>query len=103
MTGMDAEALVLELHSKEAVKFGSFKLKSGLTSPIYLDLRVIVSYPTLLAAVADAMWSTLQARFLCARSACASLKNPHHLYLKSRFCCRFNLIPVLLFVCYIET
>lgn len=54
------EALVLELHDKEAVKFGSFKLKSGLTSPIYLDLRVIVSYPTLLDAVAEAMWDTLQ-------------------------------------------
>ena len=55
------EALILALHAKEAVKFGSFKLKSGLTSPIYVDLRVIVSYPDLLEAVADAMWAKLQA------------------------------------------
>ena len=55
------EALILALHAREAVKFGSFKLKSGLTSPIYVDLRVIVSYPDLLEAVADAMWAKLQA------------------------------------------
>nr|CAB3479450.1 unnamed protein product [Digitaria exilis] len=59
---MDAgakEALILELHAVEAVKLGSFLLKSGITSPIYLDLRVLVSHPRLLASVSSLLLRAL--------------------------------------------
>jgi uridine monophosphate synthetase len=52
---MHQESLALGLFEAGCVQFGRFKLKSGMISPIYLDLRLLVSDPATLWQTAGAL------------------------------------------------
>jgi len=49
------DEVALGLHALGAIRFGEFTLKSGKTSPVYIDLRLLVSDPSLMALVARAL------------------------------------------------
>ncbi|KAK3908709.1 Uridine 5'-monophosphate synthase [Frankliniella fusca] len=61
-------ALIVKLHEINVLKFGDYKMKIGVNSPVYFDLRIIVSYPKVLAELSD----------LICEFAQASLKNCDH-------------------------
>jgi uridine monophosphate synthetase len=55
----ETQSIACDLFDNGCVKFGQFKLKSGLMSPIYIDLRLLVTHPRVLRKVAQAMAQTL--------------------------------------------
>ena len=56
----DLKSLADSLLEADCIKFGEFTLKSGLTSPIYIDLRRIISYPNLLEKIGRAYLPILE-------------------------------------------
>ena len=55
------ETLVLTLHDIGAVQFGRFRLHSGKESRIYIDLRLLVSFPAALRQATAAYAGVLAA------------------------------------------
>jgi len=66
----DLKKLCFRLFEVDAVKFGSYLLKNGFYSPIYIDLRVITSYPKLLEDVAKHLWDVAVANGIQCDSVC---------------------------------
>ncbi|XP_028044000.1 uridine 5'-monophosphate synthase [Bombyx mandarina] len=55
--GLDKlEDLALKLFSIDAVKFGDFTTKTGIKTPAYFDLRVIVSYPDIMELTSNMLY-----------------------------------------------
>ncbi|KUO80141.1 MAG: orotate phosphoribosyltransferase [Vulcanisaeta sp. JCHS_4] len=59
---MNIPELVLSLYEVGAIKFGKFRLTSGLESPIYIDLRVAISHPSIYKQLVNAMVNLLNNR-----------------------------------------
>lgn len=57
---MNKTEIARKLYEIECIKLGQFTLKSGATSPIYIDMRQIISFPKLLNAIADLMWEQIK-------------------------------------------
>ena len=59
MEGGDTVHQIVErLYEMGGIKFGEFTLKSGKISPVYFDLRVIISYPKTLKRVSELLWES---------------------------------------------
>ena len=57
---MELDSFAVELHRIGGVKFGEFTLKSGQKSPVYVDLRPLVSHPPVLRAAGEALVGVLR-------------------------------------------
>ncbi len=50
MSSLSLDDLILELYNVEGLKFGSFTVRTGEVTPVYIDMRVIWSYPHLVVS-----------------------------------------------------
>ncbi|XP_015515090.1 uridine 5'-monophosphate synthase-like [Neodiprion pinetum] len=54
------EELAVKLFESEAVKFGTFIMKTGLQTPVYFDLRAVISRPQLMKSISSLLWTLVE-------------------------------------------
>ncbi|ELK18105.1 uridine 5'-monophosphate synthase [Pteropus alecto] len=89
----DLGSLVTSLYDVQAFKFGNFVLKNGLSSPVYVDLRGIVSRPRLLSQVAEILFQTAQNAVINFDTVCGV---PYTALPLATVICSTNQIPMLI-------
>ncbi|XP_029937253.1 uridine 5'-monophosphate synthase [Myripristis murdjan] len=93
MANDSIDSLILKLHDVDAVKFGEYKLKSGMLTPIYIDLRVLVSYPSLMNQVSSLIYQRAQEEELKFDSVCGV---PYTALPLATIICSRNELPMLI-------
>lgn len=53
------EGLILDLYGIGAIRFGRFRLTSGIESPFYIDLRLAITYPSVYKRMVKSMAEAL--------------------------------------------
>lgn len=66
----ELRALAIKLYEINAFKFGDFKMKVGINSPVYFDLRVIVSFPEVMEQVSKLLSTYIRENNLQCKHIC---------------------------------
>ncbi|KFD58711.1 hypothetical protein M513_00404 [Trichuris suis] len=67
---MSKQALLDKFFDVGVFQFGQFTLKCGSVSPVYIDLRRLISYPELLDCVQEELWTLTQNNGLSFKRIC---------------------------------
>lgn len=56
---MNLEELIIMMYDVDILKFGEFTMRTGEMTPVYVDMRVMWSYPSIVRAVCEIIWNKI--------------------------------------------